>query len=117
MQDLILELKQARNQLAECITAYKHVGRQLAESERKYRVALRQEILRLKVDGPEEKDAGPVAWTVCGDIARGEEIVAKLRLERDIRKSDYDVCYEKILQLKTEIRLLEGELAAMRRGE
>ena len=117
MQDLMLEMKQARQQFAECITAYKIVGRQLAESERKYRVALRKEILRLKVDGPEEKDAGPVAWTVCGDIARGHDEVAKLRLERDIRKSDYDVCYEKILQLKTEIRLLEGELAAMRRGE
>ena len=117
MQDLILELRQARNQLAECITAYKHVGRQLAESERKYRISLRKEILRLKVDGPEEKDAGPVAWTVCGDIARGHDEVAKLRFERDIRKADYDVCYEKILQLKTEIRLIEGEMSAVRRGE
>lgn len=109
MQDLIIEMKQARTQLNDCLTFYKQNGRLLAESEKKYRIALRKEFLRLHL---EDK----VAWTACGELARGEETVAELRFTRDIRKSDYECCYEKILQLKTEIRILENEIGAERKG-
>jgi hypothetical protein len=109
VQDLIIEMSKARKELNECLLFYKNNGRKLAESEMKYRIALRKEFLRLHI---EDK----VAWTACGELARGEESVAKLRLERDIRKSDYDVTYEKILQLKTEIRILENEIGAERKG-
>lgn len=109
MQDLVVEMSQARKQLNECLIFYKNTGRQLADTEMKYRVALRKEFLRLHVqDG--------VAWTACGELARGEETVARLRFERDIRKSDYDCTYEKILQLKTELRILENEINAERQG-
>lgn len=109
MQDLVIKLDTARKLLEECVKAYKNTGRQLAETERKYRVAYRQEIFRLhETDG--------VAWTACDTLARGDEEVSKLRFERDVKKSDYEVCYEKILQLKTEIRILENEIAAMRGG-
>ena len=48
-----------------------------AAKERAYRVALAQEITRLKADG--------VAWTVCGDLARGDTgKVADLRYARDV---------------------------------
>lgn len=109
MQDLIIELKQSRKQLNDCLTFYKQNGRQLADAEKKYRIAMRKEFLRLHI---EDK----VAWTACGELARGEEGVAELRFTRDIRKSDYECCYEKILQLKTEIRILENEIAAERKG-
>lgn len=109
MQDLINEMSSIRKQLNECLIFYKNCGRKLAEAEMKYKVALRKEILKLHV---EDK----VAWTACSELARGEEEVARLRLERDIRKSDYECTYEKILQLKTEIRILEGEINAERQG-
>lgn len=48
----------------------------LAEKEQSYRVALAKRITELHADG--------VAWTVCADLARGDEKVARLRLERDI---------------------------------
>ena len=47
-----------------------------AEKEQAYRVALAKKITELHADG--------VAWTVCPDLARGDEKVARLRLERDV---------------------------------
>lgn len=108
-QDLMEAMSATRKQLNECLIFYKNNGRKLAEAEMKYRIAYRKEIFRLhEVDG--------VAWTACADLAKGDEEVAKLRFERDVRKSDYESCYERILQLKTEIRILENEINAERQG-
>lgn len=109
MQDLVNELTAARKQLNECLVFYKNTGRRLADAEMKYRIALRKEFLRLHLEDG-------VAWTACGELARGQEEVAQLRFSRDIRKSDYECCYEKILQLKTELRILENEINAERKG-
>lgn len=108
-QDLMHDMSSTRKQLNECLIFYKNNGRQLADAEMKYRIALRQEVFRLHI---EDK----VAWTACQDLARGKEEVAKLRFERDVRKSDYECCYEKILQLKIELRILENEISAERQG-
>lgn len=109
MQDLQAAMSETRRQLNECLIFYKNNGHQLAEAERKYRIAYRKEIFRLhETDG--------VAWTACPELARGDEEVAKLRYERDIRKSDYECCLEKILQLKIELRIIENEMSAERRG-
>ncbi|MCX8129755.1 MAG: hypothetical protein N3I35_06615 [Clostridia bacterium] len=102
-QDLLLALRQQRTLLIDCVDAMKVVGRMLAQATRDYKVALRKEILRLHV---EDK----VAWTACYDLALGEEKVAELRFNRDIKQSDYDVCQEKIAQIKLEIKILEGEI-------
>lgn len=50
--------------------------RDLAEAERVYRQALAVKILALKADG--------MAWTTCGDVARGDEHVATLKHARDV---------------------------------
>jgi hypothetical protein len=102
-QDLINFFREQRVLLIDCVDAMKHTGRKLAESEYKYKIALRKEILRLHV---EDK----VAWTACYDMARGLEEVALLRMKRDIHKSDYECCVEKINAVKMEIRLLEKEI-------
>ena len=47
-----------------------------AEKEHAYRKALATRIAELHADG--------TAWTACGDLARGDERVAQLRMERDI---------------------------------
>ena len=108
-QDLILALREQRKLLIDTVNAMKVVGRLRDEAEMKYRIALRKEILKLKVSGADE-GGGPVAWTVCDDLAKGNEEVAKLRFNRDIKQSDYDVCIEKINAVKIEIRLLENEI-------
>ena len=102
-QDLVLTLREQRALLIDTVQAMKVIGRQLAQATKEYKIALRKEILRLRVEDG-------VAWTACYDLALGEESVAELRFKRDIRQSDYDVCIEKINQTKLEIRLLESEI-------
>ncbi len=110
MQDLINQRTELIKQLNTAVNFYQNTGHQLAKAEMDYRIANRQEILRLHVqDG--------VAWTSCESLSKGDENVAKLRLTRDIRKSDYECGYEKILQIKTEIRILEGQIEAERNGK
>ncbi|HET6867716.1 MAG TPA: hypothetical protein VFH80_17490, partial [Solirubrobacteraceae bacterium] len=47
-----------------------------ANAERAYRVALAKKIVELH--------AGGAAWTVCQDLARGDQSVADLRYRRDV---------------------------------
>lgn len=49
----------------------------LAEKERRYREKLSLRMVELHAEDG-------IAWTACGDIARGEEATAKLRYERDV---------------------------------
>jgi hypothetical protein len=108
-QDLVLALQEQRRLLIDTVSAMKATGRKLAEATRNYKIALRKEILRLHVsDG--------VAWTACCELALGEDKVAELRFIRDIRQSDYDVCIEKINQIKMEMRILDKEIEQDRQG-
>lgn len=51
-------------------------ARDFAEKEEKYRVALAIEIVNCHGDG--------VAWSTAPDLARGDQQVARLRMERDV---------------------------------
>lgn len=57
--------------------ALQHAFRAFAQAEERYRIALASEIVRQHA---EEN----VAWTVAPDLARGDKLVAKLRMERDV---------------------------------
>lgn len=56
--------------------AIKDAYRDYGAAERAYRLALAQEVIRLKADG--------VAATVCLDLAKGTKHVADLRFRRDV---------------------------------
>jgi hypothetical protein len=108
-QDLVLASREQRILLVDSVQAMKVIGRQLAQATKDYKIALRKEILRLRIEDG-------VAWTACYELALGEENVAELRYKRDIRQSDYDVCIEKINSVKLEIKLLDGEIKQDWRG-
>jgi hypothetical protein len=59
----------------------------LASAEMAYRLALAKEITRQHADG--------VAWTVCQDLARGDERVAALRYERDVARGVLDAAEQR----------------------
>ena len=105
----MIEMSGIRKQLNECLLFYKNCGRQLADAEKKYKIAMRKEFLRLHM-------VDKVAWTACSELCKGDEVVAELRFTRDIRKSDYECCFEKILQLKIELRITENEMMNERKG-
>lgn len=53
-----------------------------AGAERAYRRALAKRIVKAHEEG--------IAWSVCGDIARGDDAVADLRYERDVAEGVVD---------------------------
>lgn len=87
-------------------TNLKQLALKKVNAENKYRIALRKEILKLKLEG--------LPATLINDLAKGEETVAKLRLDRDITKDSYFVCLNALENLKIEIEVLRTQLAFLR---
>lgn len=84
----------------------KSLGLKKAKAEREYRIALQKEMLKLKTDG--------FKVTIIPDMARGNEIVANLRLNRDVAESTYYCCRDGIKYLETEIDILRSQLTWLR---
>ena len=106
MTDLIQEIKEKRKSLMDAVESMRYMGAKLAESEFKYKVALRKEIFLLHEDKK-------VAWTACSNLAHGEDSefeVAQKRYNRDFAKTQYEASQELINALKLEIRIIEGDL-------
>ncbi len=103
MQDLMREMQQNRRLLDKAINAYKERGSDYAQKKRDYGVALAAKILALRADG------FPV--TIIGDVARGDERVAQLRLDRDAAEVVYESAREAIHAYKLNIRILESQIA------
>ncbi len=100
--DLDKELRTNVKLLASALESNKQRGKEYAQAERDYRVALRQLILL-------ERDKGtPV--TIINDICRGDEAVAQLRFNRDVAEQRYKSSQEAINVYKTFIRVAENEI-------
>lgn len=109
MQDLLNELTKQRKTLDRAIAALVSRGQEKAEAERDYRVALAKEILL-------QRDAGmPV--TIISDICRGRADIADLKMKRDIAETMWETCLQKIYSCKINIGILEGMMAAERKGQ
>ena len=82
MQDLINELNHHRQSLNYAIKELGVRGQAKAKAERDYRVALAKKMLELRAEGT------PV--TIISDLCRGDEEIARLKMERDIAESLYE---------------------------
>ena len=100
--DLIQEIGAKSAMLDAAIKQLSVRGRAYAQAEHDYRVAMRKKIL-------EERSSGtPV--TIISDLCRGDEEIAKLRLERDIALTVYESAKEAIQTFKLQIRILDAQL-------
>lgn len=95
IQDNIAKMEQTLTQL-------KRYGKEYAESERDYKIALRSEILRLRDEG---KPA-----TLILNLCYGTPEIAKLRLDRDIKENLHKACLEALNVYKLKLRILEAQL-------
>lgn len=102
--------QQIINKMNQCLMAmqkgnieYKSLGLKKASAEEKYRVALQKEMARLKLEG--------YRVTIIPDMARGNEEVAHLRLERDIADVNYTVCRDSLRYNEKELDILRSQLA------
>ena len=101
--DLINEIQKLMEELTISIKKLDQTGRALAEAERDYKITLRQEALKLRV----EKDM-PV--TLINQIIFGVPEVADKRFKRDIAETMYNTNQEHINATKLKLRLLESQL-------
>lgn len=97
------EIRAEQLLLDKAVAELKPRGKQKAYAEHAYRVALSKRLTELRAEG--------AAVTHLADIAKGEEDIAKLRLERDIAESLYYSAQEAINVQKLKIRILEGQLS------
>lgn len=104
--DIMNNLDMCIRALSQGNTELKTLGIKKAEAERKYRVALNKEILRLKVD--------KYPATLIQELARGNKEVADLRLNRDIAESSYYTAISAMDNLKIEIEVLRSKLTWLR---
>lgn len=101
--DLYNELNKKLNELNVSIKKLRETGTEYAESEKNYKIALRQEALKLRA----EKNM-PV--TLIQQVVYGVPEVAEKRFDRDVKEAIYKANQEAINTLKLQIRVIESQL-------
>lgn len=102
--DLYEEITRLTNELDIAVKHLRKSGTELAEAERKYKICLREEALKLRA----EKN---MAVTLINQIIYGVPEVAKLRFERDVKEAIYQANLESINSTKLKLRILENQLS------
>ena len=101
--DLYEEITRLIKELDISVKQLRKRGTELAEAERKYKVCLRQEALKLRSD-----QNMPV--TLINQIIYGVPEVANLRFDRDVKEAVYQANLEAINSTKLKLRILENQL-------
>ena len=102
-QHFFSEVEALNDQLDGMVDGMREAGRRKAQAEHDYRVALAKRMWELRSQGT------PV--TVLGDLSRGDEAVALLRLRRDAAESDYWTSQEAIKVGKIRVRTVAEQIA------
>lgn len=100
--DLLQELEMVNDQLSEAIKIMARYGREKAEAEKNYKIALRQEALKLR--------SGEMAVTLIDKVVYGVPEVADKRFKRDVADAMYETAKENINVLKLKRKILETQL-------
>ena len=97
------EIQERTKKLDQAIEHLAENGRDLAEKEKEYKIALNQKALQLRAEDM------PV--TLINQVIYGYDDIALLRLARDTAQVKYNANQEFINVLKLEIRILENQIA------
>lgn len=100
--DLIQDIEGLTKMLDAALSAYRKRGDENAKAEYEYRVALAEEIAKLRSDGT------PVS--IVSDMARGDRRVAQLRLERDLKEVSFKAAGEAIQVYKRQIMIKDAQI-------
>ena len=100
--DLYNELNQKIKELEVSIKQLRKNGTAYAETERNYKILLRQEILKMRDEG---QAIGVITLTCYGIPS-----VAEARFKRDIAETIYKANQEAINSIKLQLRLLESQI-------
>lgn len=100
--DLINDLNLKTTALDNAINQLGDRARDYAKAYTEYRVAIAQELVKLKNEG--------YAITLAGDIARGKREIASLKFKEIETEALYKACLERINALKLEIKLISNQI-------
>jgi hypothetical protein len=88
--------------LYEAVEDFKDAGKKRASSERAYRIGLSDKVAKIRATGEKV--------SIIGDLARGYEDVADLRMQRDMDDVLYEAERERIWVLKKDLAIISGDL-------
>lgn len=100
--DLLNELNLLCQKLSQAIKLMSQYGKELAEAEKDYKIALRQEALKLR--------SGDMAVTLIQQVVYGVPEVADKRFKRDVAEAMFKTAQENINVLKLQTRVIETQL-------
>lgn len=87
---------------------YKDANKDYAAWESKYRIAIAQKILVLRTEGN--------SITLCKDLARGDEEIAKIRYNRDIKYGVMHAAKDAVFHEQTRLRIMQDQFNMEMRG-
>ena len=99
--DLVNEINDLTKELSYAIKMMERYAREKAQNEKDYKIALRQEALKLR--------SSNMAVTLIDKVVYGVPEVADKRFKRDVAVAMYETAKENINVLKTNIRILETQ--------
>lgn len=100
--DLVNQINDLCRQLDISIKSIRKTGSDYAEAYSSYRIALAQELVKLKDEG--------YAITLAGDIARGKPEIAHLKFQEISKEAIYKANLENINVLKLEIKIIQEQI-------
>lgn len=100
--DLVNEMAMKLQELTQSIRLLRDHGTKFAQAEHDYKVALSQEVYRLK----DEK----MPATLINITVYGHANIARLRMQRDIAEVMYNANQEHINVTKLQIRIIENQI-------
>lgn len=99
--NLAIEINEKTKELSYAIKMMERYAREKAQNEKDYKIALRQEALKLR--------SSNMAVTLIDKVVYGVPEVADKRFKRDVAVAMYETAKENINVLKTNIRILETQ--------
>ena len=99
--DLAIEINEKTKELSYAIKMMERYAREKAQNEKDYKIALRQEAIKLR--------SSNMAVTLIDKVVYGLPEVADKRFKRDVAVAMYETAKENINVLKTNIRILETQ--------
>jgi hypothetical protein len=102
MTDLITTREELNKKLTESVDNVYQCGVNLAEAERKYRVAVTKKTLELRYANEKV--------TIIELLVSGDEDIAKLRFERDVASAKYNSVKDTINMCKLQLKMVDMEI-------
>lgn len=101
--ELFNDLQALTGKLNTSINLLAKYGKEFAETEKDYKITLRQEALKLRAE-----NGMPV--TLIQQVVYGVPEVADKRFKRDVAEAMYQTAQENINSIKLQIRVIENQL-------